>query len=91
MARVVWRNAALRDLDRISDYIEQFDVDAADRIVRRLIDCGNSLSVFPNRGRPTSAGQRQMTNVPPYILTYVVEDGDVFIVQIRHGAQRPQD
>ncbi len=56
MARVVWRNEALRDLDHISDYIEQFDVDAADRIVRRLIDCGNSLATFPNRGRPAAVG-----------------------------------
>ncbi len=90
MARVVWRNEALADLDRIAAYIEQFDDTAARRIVQRLIDCGDSLAVFPNRGRPAGAGQRQMALVPPYILTYVVEADDVYIIRIRHGAQRPE-
>ena len=90
MARVVWRNEALTDLDRIAIYIEQVDCAAADRIVARLIECGDSLAVFPNRGRPAIAGQRQMTSVPPYILTYAVEGDDVFITRIRHGAQQPE-
>ena len=28
-----------------------------------------------------------MTNVPPYVLRYVVEDDTVFILSIRHGAR----
>lgn len=88
MARVVWRNEALDDLTGIAPYIRQFDIDAAERIVQRLIDCGDSLGIFPNRGRPAFEGQRQMTSVPPYVLTYAVEGDDVFIVRIRHGARR---
>lgn len=91
MVEVVWRNEALDDLDRIATYIRQFDRDAANRIVERLIACGDSLAAFPNRGRPAFAGQRQMTSVPPYILTYAVEEDGVYILGIRHGARRPQD
>ncbi len=91
MVKVVWRNEALDDLDRIANQIRQFDMDAADLSVQRLIACWDSLAVFPNRGRPSFEGQREMTTVPPYILTYAVSDEGVSIMRIRHGAQRPED
>ncbi len=91
MAKVVWRNEALDDLDRIANYIRHFDGDAADRIVQRQIACGGSLAVFTSRGRPSFAGQREMTNVPPYVLNYAVGDEGVPIMRIRDGAQRSED
>lgn len=91
MARVVWRIEALNDLDDIADYIDRFDPTAADGVKAKLRRCGNSLSDFPERGRLTDHGRRQMATVPPYVLTYEVEADTVTILSIRHGARRPLD
>ena len=89
MAEVVWDPAALADLNDTIAYIEQFDPQAADRIGTRLFNLGESLADFPHRGRPAGGGQREMTNVPPYILRYDVQGDLVTILAIRHGARQP--
>ncbi len=91
MAKVVWRPRALGDLDDIVDFIEQFDPKAADAYLVKLRRCGDSLADFPARGRPAAQGRREMTNVPPYILTYEVDGDTVHVLSIRHGARRPID
>ena len=89
MARVTWTREALADIEQIRLYIGQFDPQAAQRIAERLIAAGDSLYVFPNRGRPASRGRRELVTVPPYLLRYVVQEEDVFITGVRHGARRP--
>ena len=89
MARIVWTREALADIEQIRVYVAQFDPAAAQRIAGRLIEAGNSLKAFPNRGRPASHGRRELVTVPPYLLRYVVRDEAVFIVGVRHGRQRP--
>jgi plasmid stabilization system protein ParE len=87
MARIVWREGALSDIDDIIGYIHQFNPEAAIKMGDRLIDLGQSLAYFPHRGRLISRDTREMTNVPPFILKYEVEDDTVFILSIRHGAR----
>ncbi|KQT31949.1 hypothetical protein ASG29_08760 [Sphingomonas sp. Leaf412] len=89
MARVAWTDEASEQLDLIVSYIELFDVAAADRMGRRLLDLAASLRDFPNRGRPVKDGTREMVTVPPYILRYDVVGEDVLILGVRHGARRP--
>lgn len=89
MARVIWCNAALDDLDRIFHFIATHDDQAAHRVAERLMACGESLRAFPRRGRPTSAGSRAMTTVPPYIQRYDIEEESGLIRSIRHGARLP--
>lgn len=91
MAQIVWLNEAIDQLDVIAAYIRLFDPAAARRVVTRLIALGESLSEFPNRGRPVGNGIREMTTVPPYILRYEVVGDLVFIRGIRHGARQPLD
>lgn len=91
MVEVAWTDEVIDQLDRIVSYIELFDPAAAIRLKDRLIELGNSLSEFPNRGRPSSNGTRELTTVPPYILQYDVTGQMVTIVSIRHGARRPAD
>ena len=88
MAEVIWRNEALSDLQGIKSFIGRDDPAAADRITRRLVEVGDSLADFPNRGRPADHGTREMVIVPPYVLSYSVEIGTVYILSIRHGRQR---
>ncbi|MBB3346865.1 type II toxin-antitoxin system RelE/ParE family toxin [Sphingomonas sp. BK069] len=89
MARVIWCNAALEDLDRIFPFIATHGNQAARLVAERLIAFGKSLRAFPRRGGPTCAGCREMTTVPPYILRYEIEEETVFIRSIRHGARLP--
>jgi addiction module RelE/StbE family toxin len=88
MARIVWTREALASLELIRSYIHQFDPQAAQRMARRLIEAGDSLRDFPDRGRPASNGRREIVTISPYILRYVVDGDAVFIVGIRHAAQR---
>lgn len=88
MARVVWPDEVKQRLDEIHRYIARDDLVAADKIAARLIALGESLTDFPNRGRPAPGGVREMTGVPPYVLRYRMIGDAVVIVGIRHGRQR---
>ena len=87
MARVVWTREAIANLELIRSYIHQFDPQAAQRMARRLIEAGDGLREFPDRGRLASNGRRELVTIPPYIVRYRIDDGTVFIVGIRHAAQ----
>lgn len=87
MAEVTWLNEALDQLDQIAAHIRIFNPVSADRISSDLLSLGESLSEFPNRGRPAKHGLRELTTVPPYILRYEIVDGAVFIVAVFHGAR----
>jgi len=87
MARVVWTREALANLELIRAYIQQFNPGAAQRMARRLIEAGDSLRTFPERGRPVANGRRELPTVPPYIIRYRVEGEDVLILRIRHGRE----
>jgi toxin ParE1/3/4 len=86
MAEVIWTPGAARDLDLIYDYISQFDPVAATRILNELIDAGDGLDVFPNRGRMGPRHHRELPSVPPFVIRYRVTGDTVFIVSVRHGA-----
>ncbi|PKP99316.1 MAG: addiction module toxin RelE [Alphaproteobacteria bacterium HGW-Alphaproteobacteria-15] len=88
MVQVVWTQRALVRLRLIRAYIEQFDPDAAERLAARLIEAGDSLRAFPNRGRPAKSGRRELATVPPYVIRYRVEGQFVIIGDIKHGRQR---
>lgn len=87
MAEVVWPDAASEQLDQIIAYIEIFDPTAAARIGERLVALADSLSQFPERGRPVGDGKRELVTVSPYILRYRVSGDQVLILGVRHGAR----
>lgn len=91
MADVTWSTRALIDLDQIAAYIGMFDSHAAVRIRSELEALGNSLGDFPNRGRPSVRGTREMVTVRPYIVRYRVVREHVLILSIRHSARLPSD
>lgn len=92
MAEVRWRLEALADLDDAITYIEQFDRAAAQRYYAALRRLGESLTDFPNRGRPAANGARELTSVPPYVLAYryLEPEDEVDILSIRHGRRQPR-
>lgn len=87
--KVVWREDARDDVIRITRYIAEENPAAARQVARELLLAGDSLAVFPHRGRAGRiSGTRELVAVRPYIVVYeVAVDGTVFILRIWHGAQ----
>ena len=91
MAEVGWSTEALEQLKLITEYIAQFNPAAAQRNRDRLLALSESLSDFPNRGRPAAFDTREMVTVRPYVLRYQVEGETVTILGVRHAAQLSPD
>lgn len=88
--RLRWTPSAVRDLERITDYLFDETPQHAPRLVRSLYKSAAALKTFPNRGRP---GKRQGTRelmIPslPYIVVYQVREDTVYIARILHAAQQ---
>jgi plasmid stabilization system protein ParE len=88
---VVWTDAAVENLESIVAYVACFNEAAAVRLAERLLDLGESLAEFSERGRDIGGGRREMTIVLPYVLRYRVDGDHVTILRLRHGARKPDD
>jgi plasmid stabilization system protein ParE len=86
---VTWRATARADIIRIIGYIIGNNPLAARRMAREIVLAGDSLAVFPRRGRSgVTPGTRELMVIRPYILVYEVDDADnVTILRIWHSAQ----
>ena len=86
---VVWAPQAIEDIARITRYIAAENPVAAVHVARELLVAGDSLAVFPRRGRPGSLpGRRELVAVTPYIIVYrLLADDTVDILRIWHAAQ----
>lgn len=88
--QVEWRPSALADRDAIIDYLEPLNPHAASNLLRALVLAGDSLTLFPQRGRPGLAlGTRELVAVWPYLIVYEVDvtAETVRILRVWHGAQ----
>ncbi|MFM9978124.1 MAG: type II toxin-antitoxin system RelE/ParE family toxin [Sphingomonadaceae bacterium] len=85
--KIVWTDQALDNLEEIVAYIEVFNPSAATRLGQRLIDLAESLCEFPDRGKPSHNGTREMSNIWPYLIRYRVNERHVEILHVRHGAR----
>ena len=91
MRRVIWSEAARRELIGIRAYIGEFNPKAAARLAAQLLAAGNSLAVYPERGRAVGGDRRELVAVWPYLIGYSVRDDTVRIIRVRHGARQPED
>jgi toxin ParE1/3/4 len=89
MVPVVWRAKALDDVGRIVRFIAADNPVAAKRVGRELLLAGDSLAMFPRRGRPgRHAGTRELVVMAPYLIVYRVSDADVVtILRVWHAAR----
>lgn len=90
MARLIWTEPALNDLDAIAEYIALDKPEAARRLVQRVVLAAERLIRFPHSGsRPPEVSglpYRQIV-VPPCRDIYRVEKDLVFIVHVLRGEQ----
>jgi addiction module RelE/StbE family toxin len=86
---VVWAPQAIEDIARITRYIAAENPVAAARVARELLVAGDSLAVFPRRGRPGSLpGRRELVAVRPYVIVYrLLADDTADILRVWHAAQ----
>jgi toxin ParE1/3/4 len=85
-----WSIPAAEDLERICEWIERDNPEAARRVARTIYDECARLKDFPNLGRASRRmeGRRELTFPPlPYIVVYQVKPEAVEISRIFHGAQ----
>lgn len=86
---VNWQATARADVVRLVQYIAEENPIAARRMARELVMAGDSLEVFPRRGRAGRVpGTRELVTVQPYVIVYeVTASDDVEILSVWHGAQ----
>ena len=89
MQRVVWTDRAVDDLGEITTYVRGFNPAAAARLERQFVEVAESLVLMPERGRPVGHGRREIVVRPPYLMRYVVVEGEIRILFVRHAAGRP--
>lgn len=89
--KVVWSEAAFRRLDEIRQYVGQDNPRAAEALVGRLVDRGDSPSRLSSRGRSvpevSEAGLRELIE-GNYRIVYRVRSAEVQIVTVFEGHRR---
>ena len=87
--KITWSPEARRQIHELWHYIALDDPQAAERMLVRLIKAVEKLSHFPHLGRPGREGSREIvvagTN---FIVVYRVENEEVKISTVVHGAQQ---
>ncbi|MDD2241451.1 MAG: type II toxin-antitoxin system RelE/ParE family toxin [Kiritimatiellae bacterium] len=88
MARLIWTEPALADLDAIADYIALDKPDAAVRYVQQVFAAVERLIRFPKSGAKVPEtphlSYRQIV-VPPCRIFYRLEGEDILIVFVMRG------
>ena len=85
MARLIWTEPALADLEGITGYIALENTAAASRFVQKVFDRVERLSLYPKSGKrpPELAGTHyREVIVAPCRILYRVEKEDVFILYL---------
>lgn len=89
---VVYSEAALTDLQKITAYVAEDNVEAAKRFANRLVDLAESLRRMPRRGRMVKGWRNvRVVVLSPYLIFYQFEarENRVEVLRFWHGARDP--
>src|SRR4051794_38193877 len=92
--RILWTRPARRDMRGILSYIGERNPNATAQVEEHIVKSVEKLADFPYLGRPgRRAGTRELVITRfPYIVIYGVQEQEVVIYRVLHGAQNlPQD
>ena len=91
MKRVEISTQAQNDIEYLRRWLAQRSPSASRRATRTLVTAAHTLIDFPERGRLTLEGIRELP-VPfgsaGYVLQYFVEDDRVVIARVFHSLER---
>jgi len=90
MAKIIWADPAIQELDAIADYVALDKPQAAHQLVRDVLTAVERLRRFPHIGslpvEPRGLPYRQLV-VPPCCVFYRIEKKVVYIVHVVRGEQ----
>ncbi len=88
MARIVWTESALQDLDEIADYISIDNPVAASQFVQRVFERIEQLATHPQSGsvpNELKGTQYRQLVIPPVRIFYRAQKEVVYIVYAMRG------
>ena len=88
MARIIWTEPALQDLDEIADYISLDKPAAARRFVHRVFERIEQLATHPKSGSVPAelkGTQYRQLVIPPARIFYRAQNDSVYIVYVMRG------
>jgi toxin ParE1/3/4 len=88
MARIIWTEPALQDLDEIADYISLDKPAAASKFVQRVFARIEQLASHPKSGAVPAelkGTQYRQLVIPPVRIFYRTQDEVVYIIYIMRG------
>lgn len=91
MARIIWADPALEDLEEIAGYIALDNESAAKRLVKRVFDRIERLRDFPDSGRrPPELGHSRYREliVGPCRIFYRHSGESVYILYVMRSERR---
>ena len=91
MARLIWTEPAVQDLDEIAEYIALDDFSAAKRLVEKIFERVERLESFPKSGRQPPELKRMPYReiiVGPCRIFYRIEEDRVYIVYVMRGERQ---
>jgi toxin ParE1/3/4 len=88
MARIIWTEPALQDLDEIADYISLDKPAAASKFVQRVFARIEQLASHPKSGAVPAelkGTQYRQLVIPPVRIFYRTQDEVIYIIYIMRG------
>ena len=88
MARIIWTEPALYELDEIADYISLDKPLAAERFVQRVFERIEQLVTHPKSGSVPAelkGTQYRQLVIPPVRIFYRAQNDAVYIVYVMRG------
>jgi len=85
MARIIWTEPALQELDEIADYISLDSPPAAKNLVRKAFERVDYLVKHPESGKITEEFEQSVYReivLPPCRIFYRLDDDYVYIIHV---------
>jgi len=90
MARLIWTEPAITDLEVIAEYIALDNPDAASAFVKKVFETVDRLRLFPKSGSIPSEIRHlpyRQVIVPPCRIFYRVSGTDILVVFVMRSEQ----
>lgn len=85
MARIIWTEPALLELDEIADYISLDNPDAAKKLVRKVFDRVDYIANHPKSGKHVEEFEVSIYReivIPPCRIFYRIADDNIYIIHV---------
>ncbi|MCR4030246.1 MULTISPECIES: type II toxin-antitoxin system RelE/ParE family toxin [Flavobacterium] len=95
--KIIWSSDALNQLEDIHFYIffESKSLKIADKVVNTIFDSTEILKTQPeiyklDKQKTNNDGSFRVYSVYDYAVSYQITEENIFILRVRHNAQKPK-